>query len=168
MARWAIASPTAGMSRSMRSISSIRPATTRATPTGPCSRPTPFSPCASRRRKFRRRSARTDSWTIRSIPSSPWPFGSRSPDRWIASMSTEWPQSSRGQFRSSHRRRGITIGPVSTSAASANTVGRAPAATPSTLRRAAQRLRVNASLPNWHGGLQLGFDYMMPSRVSWA
>jgi opacity protein-like surface antigen len=24
---------------------------------------------------------------------------------------------------------------------------------------------VNASLPNWHGGLQLGFDYMMPSRL---
>ena len=24
---------------------------------------------------------------------------------------------------------------------------------------------VNANLPNWHGGLQLGFDYMMPSRV---
>lgn len=24
---------------------------------------------------------------------------------------------------------------------------------------------LNANLPNWHGGLQLGFDYMMPSRV---
>jgi opacity protein-like surface antigen len=24
---------------------------------------------------------------------------------------------------------------------------------------------VNGSLPNWHGGIQLGFDYMMPSRV---
>ena len=24
---------------------------------------------------------------------------------------------------------------------------------------------VNANLPNWHGGLQLGFDYMMPSRL---
>ena len=24
---------------------------------------------------------------------------------------------------------------------------------------------VNTNLPNWHGGLQLGFDYMMPSRL---
>ena len=24
---------------------------------------------------------------------------------------------------------------------------------------------VNGSLPNWHGGMQLGFDYMMPSRL---
>jgi len=24
---------------------------------------------------------------------------------------------------------------------------------------------VNGNLPNWHGGIQLGFDYMMPSRL---
>ena len=33
------------------------------------------------------------------------------------------------------------------------------------LATAAAAPPVNSSLPNWHGGLQLGFDYMMPSRV---
>ena len=45
-AGWATGSPTAGASRSTRSISLMRPATTRATLTERCSRPTPFSPCA--------------------------------------------------------------------------------------------------------------------------
>ena len=69
--RWAIGSPTVGASSSMRSISSILPATTRATLTVRCSPPTPCSPCAFPRRKFRWRSARTDSWTIRCIRMEP-------------------------------------------------------------------------------------------------
>ena len=61
--------------------------------------------------------------------------------------------------------RTFTIGPVSTSAATANTAGRVRTAAPSTLQRAPRHSAVNGNPPNWHGGLQLGFDYMMPSRL---
>jgi len=47
-------------------------------------------------------------------------------------------------------------GEYSQSSISGSTVNLAAGATTS---------RVNANLPNWHGGVQLGYDYMMPSRV---
>ena len=51
------------------------------------------------------------------------------------------------------------------SAASVNTAGRIPTAVPSILQRAPRQLPSTGNPPNWHGGIQLGFDYMMPSRL---
>ena len=59
----------------------------------------------------------------------------------------------------------ITIGPVSTSAASVNTAGRNTSGSAVNLATGAAAPAVNGNLPNWHGGIQLGFDYMMPSRL---
>ena len=82
-------------------------------------------------------------------------------------MSPEWPQSSGGQFPTLRsRRHRTTIGRVSTSAATveyswAKTNGSAV----NTVQRVAPATAVTRNPPNWHGGVQLGFDYMMPSRL---
>ena len=39
-----------------------------------------------------------------------------------------------------------------------------PTAAPSTCDRC-RAAPISGNLPNWHGGIQLGFDYMMPSRL---
>ena len=110
--------------------------------------------------------ARTASWIIRSIRWIRWRCGLRSPDRWIASTFRGWPPSSIVRCPPISRRRRTTIGRVSMSA---------PLSTiswPKSQQRHQQRdwnrqfpAPTGGNSTQWGGGVQLGFDYMLTSRV---
>ena len=77
-----------------------------------------------------------------------------------------WPPSSDGQFPSTGRRRRITIGPGFYVGAHVD-----DSWSSDQRQRDQHRDRRRRSLPAtavhriWHGGIQVGYDYMMPSRV---
>ena len=123
------------------------------------------SPSAFPPRKFRWRSARTDLWTIRCIPWSLWPFGLRSPDPSIIDVYRMAAELGRA-VPPPRPHRLITIRPGSISAASANSVGREPVAAPRSCNGHCGP-SPNGNLPNWHGGIQLGFDYMSLPICCW-
>ena len=99
-------------------------------------------------------------------PNKPLAFRLRSRGRSKPSTSRRWPTSCGTQFRPGSRRRPITIGPGSMSAPMAARAGpRTPAAVSirSPGRRPSPHSRRAAS--DGYGGLQLGYNYMTPSRV---
>ena len=135
-------------------------------PTARCCPPTHCSPSAFRQAALppcRRRSARMALWTIRSTRWTRRLCGSRSPDRSTPSTFRRWPPNSNVRCPLISRRRRTTIGRASLSALMSTIPGQ-KSASPSQRQRRNSGSTLAAS-SQWGGGVQLGFDYMLPSRV---
>ena len=98
-------------------------------------------------------------------PLEPLAFRLTLAGRSIRSTFRPWWRSSDGGFRPIRRQRRTTIGAASTSAAMSTIAGRALAAARSTLRPAPHPRSPTATRMFGSGGIQLGFDYMLPARV---
>ena len=132
-----------------------------------CFPPMHCSPSAFRqaaRPRCRRQSARTASWIIRSIRWTRRPCGLRSPDRSTASTFRGWPSEFKRALPTyqppapNYDWTGFYIGAfvdgswLKSSSSAVNGATGAPF--PATGGNSSQ----------WGGGVQLGFDYMLPSR----